>query len=367
MYRQSTIIATTASGAFVIAAAIGVAVALHAGSRSPAKTVAAVAGTASSTTPSEADSSTSGIPAATTDVSCTLNESGFNVEVTLNQDRSACTQLAQTLARNFGGYWQLAIQDSNLTLVCAVSKDAVTALVSDTGSHFEGSNLCRGFQADGYVEDLAVEQGYTQAQAAAAASAAQASASAAAAAALASQQSADYQNTTATLASLQETTAQGGNIASDTATLGHDSDQAAKDLAHTKDDAAQGQGQDCYGLVTVYYDAVNTVGYDENSTLSYDLNSLKTDIAAVRSAESNLSADATALQNEGITPPPGIADAIAAAQQANAAAITKANTDIDAVASDVAQAYEIQNAMVTGACSTGDPAGDPPSPPAHLS
>lgn len=365
MNKQSTVIMTVASGTFVIAAAIGVVVALQADSRAPAKTLAAV-GAASSATPSAADPAVNETVAAA-GASCTLNESGFNVEVTLSQDRSACTQLAQRLAHDYGGFWQLAIQDSNLTLVCAVSKEDVTVLVTDTGAHFEGSSLCRDFQADGYVENLEVEQGYTQAQAAASASAALASESAAAVAALASQQTADYQSATAALASLQQATAQSGSIASDVATLGHDTDQSAKDLAHTKDDAAQGQGQDCYGLVTVSYDAVNTVGYDENETLSYDLNSLKTDIATARSAENSLSKDAAALQDEGVTPPPGIADAIAAARQATAAAITKANNDIDAVASDVAQAYQAQNAMVSGACSSGAAVGNPPSPPDHLS
>ncbi|MGH3493630.1 MAG: hypothetical protein ACRDQ1_10380, partial [Sciscionella sp.] len=245
------------------------------------------------------------VSAAPAGASCTLSESGFSVEVTLNEDRSACTQLAQTLAQNFGGFWQLAIPDSNLALVCAVSRDSVTATVIDSGSHFEGSNLCRGFQADGYVENLAVEQSFNQTQAAASASAAQVSASAAAAAALASQQASDYQSATQTLSSLQQATGRGGTIANDVSVLGRDTDQAATDLTKTTNDAAQGQGDNCYGLVTVYYDAVNTVGYDENETLGYDLKTLATDIASVRSEENNLSADAKALQNEGMTPPSG--------------------------------------------------------------
>lgn len=354
------------TGSFLVAAGVGsYFAATSGGSSNPSS---APVGTASSLTaqptPVQAVSTS---PTALAGGSCTLNESGSDVEVTLNQDQPACTRLGQTLAQDFGGFWQLAAEDANLQLVCALSREGETVLVIDSGMHIEGSGLCRTFQAEGYVENLDIERSYVQAQVAASASAAAASASAAEVAARASQQAADYQGATQELSALQQATGQSGNVAGDVSTLGKDTGQAATDLAKTKSDAAQGQGDYCYGVTTVYYDAVNTVGYDENETLGYDLKSLAGDIANVRDEEDHLNAYTTALQNEGVTPPAGIPDAIAAAQQAISSAITQANSDIDAVASDTAQAYQLQNAMVTGACSTSTAAGDPPTPPAYLS
>ena len=176
------------------------------------------------------------------------------------------------------------------------------------------------------------------------------------------QDSQDLQTAQTDLATLQAV-----SFGSDMSALANDVKQTNSDLAGEKNDAANGNGSDCYNLQSnVEYDAQSNVDYDIQSNLDYDLQTnLIPDIQAARQAITTLQGDQATLASDGLTAPPGDASAVSAAHRAIRQAIAAANADIDQANGDDAEAYAIPNAMATGSCS-GDGLGNPPAPVKHI-
>jgi hypothetical protein len=145
---------------------------------------------------------------------------------------------------------------------------------------------------------------------------------------------------------------------------GTDVQQAGTGLGTEKSDAAGGQDSFCDNAIQVTDDS-NTVDNDSNSVQG-DLNSLTSDIATVRQDIQALGNDLSTLSASSLPPPPAAATAITAARQAIAMAITQANSGIDQVNADDAQAHATGNSLATGQC-TGDGPGSPPAPITDIS
>ncbi|HEX3828224.1 MAG TPA: hypothetical protein VHV82_13240 [Sporichthyaceae bacterium] len=208
--------------------------------------------------------------------------------------------------------------------------------------------------------------GYAQADtnAQAAAQQQQAEAAAQAAAAKQAQDTKDQQAVQSDLSALQ----QDANFSADVAQLWNAVSGADSDLAKTRSDAKQGQGDDCYNVSNgVGYDAVNNVEYDAQNNVGYDLqNNLGPNIATARQDIKTLQSDAAQLNTDGLPVPSTVAQAINAARSAISKAASTANGDIDRTNADVIAAYAVANGMATGSC-VGDGPGNPPQGLAHLS
>jgi hypothetical protein len=143
--------------------------------------------------------------------------------------------------------------------------------------------------------------------------------------------------------------------------------KADQDLKSEKQDAANGNGDNCYNVDTnVSYDATTNVGYDVTTDGAYDVtkeqdavNSVGSHIQAVQSAEA-------ALKAASLPPTPGASAAIATAQRQDAQAVATTNQAVDSMNADLAEAYSIANAAGTGDCAGHGP-GSPPAGLSHIS
>ncbi|WAH99743.1 hypothetical protein [Arthrobacter sp. MMS18-M83] len=150
-------------------------------------------------------------------------------------------------------------------------------------------------------------------------------------------------------------------------TVRRDLAQADSDLQKERQDAANGNGDNCYNIHGVVdYDARSVVGYDVTSSASYDvnqeqkaINGVRSDIQAVQSAEA-------ALKSGGLPATNGASDAIATAQQHVSQGVATTNTAIDSLNADLTTAYSVANAAGTGSCA-GDGPGSPPAGLSHIS
>ncbi|MDQ4504445.1 hypothetical protein [Sinomonas sp. ASV322] len=150
-------------------------------------------------------------------------------------------------------------------------------------------------------------------------------------------------------------------------TVRNDLARTDNDLQKERQDAANGNGNNCYNVDSVVaYDATSVVSYDVTSSASYDvnqeqkaINGVRSDIQAVQSAED-------ALKTAGLPATPGASDAIATAQQHVAEAVATTNNAIDGLNADLTTAYSVANAAGTGSCAGHGP-GSPPAGLSHIS
>jgi hypothetical protein len=203
--------------------------------------------------------------------------------------------------------------------------------------------VCSGFLTSGWTEDTDVEN--QAASAASAAASAQASASASASAA---QQLAQDVNTAHSLISAIATDI--SKLTTDRSGMDSDLRGEAKDLASLKSDAAGGQGDNCYNVQTVAYDAAQNVGYDMN---------------ALRQDASNLQAIVQTINSEGGSAPTDTAASLSAASTAASEAATAANSDIDQANALATTAYATARNLATGNCADSGPGTYTPVPHIH--
>lgn len=253
--------------------------------------------------------------------------------------------------------------DESLGLTCAMEYGSVVAYVMDSGGMVLGRSLCEQLQSNGWVEDLAAEQGIVGAQVSASAAAAAVAATASAAASYA--QAVNDARTTAAkdlqyLASDSDFSAALKEIQSDVS-------QTASDLSQERSDAANGPGDLCENAtVTVEEDAAVTIEEDEQVSLAQDVSQIGQALSGVSQEETAVEADLAALKSFGIPAPSGSSADLAAAKGAVSQAVSQVNSAIDTEAGYVKTAYQIANGMDTGPCSGSSGPGDPPTPPAHL-
>lgn len=148
-------------------------------------------------------------------------------------------------------------------------------------------------------------------------------------------------------------------IAADVQTTDHD-------LAATRSDAANGNGDQCINAsTTVYNDAATTVLNDVVTTVLNDVGTVASDITQVRKDITAVQSDAAALANSGGQPTSDPSPVISSAQAAVASAISTVNPEIDHANGDLAAAYQGADSVGTGSCQ-GDGPGSPPSGVGYL-
>jgi hypothetical protein len=143
--------------------------------------------------------------------------------------------------------------------------------------------------------------------------------------------------------------------------------QANGDLQKERQDAASGNGDNCYNVDSVVdYDATSVVGYDVTSSASYDvqqeqsaIDRTRSDVQAVQSAEA-------ALKTGGLPATPKASQAITTAHQHATEAVATTNKVIDSLNADLRIAYHVANAAGTGSCANHGP-GAAPAGLAHIS
>ena len=264
-----------------------------------------------------------------------------------------CSTLARSLSGG-GDFWTLqTITPGNTpSVVCAVQNGPWVVVLRDSGSQVYGQSVCSSLTQNGWSEDTGAER-QAQAQDEQAAQA-QASASARASDAATAQQ--DLSTLQADIKAF--TNAQ--KVRDDVKT-------ADKDLTAERQDAANGNGDNCYNVqVTVAYDAANVVGYDVNTSASYDVNNEQTGIQQLRSEVSAVQSDESKLRSDGLPLPYGMDDAISQGQSQAAQAVSTTNAAVDQLNGDLTTAYQVANAAGTGSCA-GDGPGTAPNGLSHVS
>lgn len=301
--------------------------------------------------PTSPAGSTAAAAADTGKNACGVYLSGSNVRVLLTPpDTDECKALAKQLSTD-GTFWTVRTQtvgDGQLTLVCAMTQNNYTAYVEDTGAELYGRQLCSNFLTQGWNEDTTAENQAANAAASASASSAAAAQAASASSAAAAQLARDEDSATQLIASLQEVP---DNLSSDLSTMDGHVQQALSDLAKTKADAAKGQGDTCYNVSTVAYDATQNVGYDATQDVGYDatqdvgyvIGQARQDLASLQTLTQQIT-------GEGGAAPSGTGPTMSSASGAIAAAISHANGDIDQANAAATAAYKIAAGLSTGAC-----------------
>ncbi|WP_345060719.1 hypothetical protein [Streptomyces rameus] len=236
--------------------------------------------------------------------------------------------------------------------VCAVQKNDVIVVVRDTNGQIFGQSVCSTFLQGGWTEDAQAERIAQQQDQTTVRASAQASA-----------QAADQQTAQDALTTLQDSNSSFNNAKS----VRGDVTTADKDLAQERQDAKEGNGDDCYNVENVVgYDAENVVGYDVTTTASYDVDQEKQGITGLRSQITALKNAQTALTADGLPTLPGANAAIATAEAHITTAITTTNKAIDHLNADMQTAYSIANALGTGDCANAGP-GKAPAGLSHIS
>ncbi|MCU1612632.1 MAG: hypothetical protein JWO98_172 [Frankiales bacterium] len=282
---------------------------------------------------------------------CGVYRAGSNVRVLLTPTSDAgCSALAKQLSSD-GSFWTVRSQpdDQGQLLVCAMKRTGYSADVEDTGAQIFGQQLCSWFLSQGWTEDTATENHLANAAAAASASAATAAAAAAASQEAADQLSRDQNAAAQLVSSLRGVP---GQLTSDIQTMDGHLRQAVDDLAKTRGDAANGQGDNCYNVSTVQYDATSKVGYDATNDVGYDatndvgynINEARTNLTSLRQSLQQIAAENGAA-------PADASAVIGNATNAIATAITQANNDIDKANTAATAAYNVAAGMATGSCS----------------
>lgn len=306
----------------------------------------AAASTASSTLTAQGDTAQS---------SCGVYMSGGNVRVLLTPSNTdECNGLAKQLSTG-GAFWTVraqSVDDGQLTLVCAMTQNRYTAYVEDTGGEIYGRQLCSSFLTSGWNEDTGAENQVASAVAAASASSASAA-----------QLAKDEDSANQLVASLHGVPSKLNDYL---ATMDGHVQQALTDLAKTKSDAANGQGDSCYNVSAVAYDASSDVGYDATDDVGYDATS---DIGYVinqaRQDLASLQALTQRINGEGGTAPSASASTSSSVAGAIASAISRANSDIDQANAAATAAFKIAADLSTGACTGYAPGSFQPVP--HIS
>jgi hypothetical protein len=240
---------------------------------------------------------------------------------------------------------------------CDLTDGTQELYVQDSGGQMYGDSLCSQEEQNGWTPEsspgpiAAAAQRATQAQASASASASQAQA-----------QQKQEQSAQDDVNTLTSDTSFSGDLSS----LAGDVQSTDNNLATTRSDAANGNGNQCINAsTTVYNDAATTVYNDVLTSLYNDADTLGRDISSARQDIGTVQADQSALSQAGLPGTPGAAAAISSAQAAISSAISTANADIDHANADLNTAYGIANSVGTGACAGSGP-GSPPAGVAHL-
>jgi hypothetical protein len=323
------------------------------GHEPPAANGTAAAPSATSAPPQGTDAGTG---------ACGVFQTGTDVRVIVTPgDMSECQLLSKDLSSS-GSFWTVRDQpvtNGQITLVCAMKTGGYVARVEDTGGQLNGQDVCSGFLTSGWTEDTDVEN--QTASAASAAASAQASASAAASAA---QQLAQDESTAHSLISAIATDI--SKLATDRSGMDSDLRGEAKDLASLKTDAAGGQGDNCYNVQTVAYDAEQNVGYDATQNVGYDATqNVGYDLDALRQDASKLQAIVQTIDSEGGSAPTDTAASLSTASTAASEAVTAANSDIDQANALATTAYATARSLATGSCADSGPGTYTPVPHIH--
>lgn len=149
-------------------------------------------------------------------------------------------------------------------------------------------------------------------------------------------------------------------LSSDVTNVANDVRATDQDLAATRSDAANGNGDQCINAsTTVYNDAATTVFNDVRTTLYNDTLTAATDISNLRKEIGTVQGNQAALRDSGLPATPGAATEIATAQAAIASAISAINTDIDHANGDLVTAYQVADSVGTGGCAGRGPGTAP--------
>lgn len=275
-----------------------------------------------------------------------------------------CRSLATSLSGG-GAFWTLqTITPRNTpSVVCALEKDQWVIVVRDDGGQIYGQSLCSNLPQNGWSEDTSAEQQARSQDAQAAQQQADAQASASAAAAQASARAADESSAQQDLGNLQTDL----NGFTNAQKVRDDVTTTDNDLARERQDAANGNGDQCINAsTTVYNDAATTI-YNDVLTSGYnDSDNEETGIQQLRKEVSAVQSDESTLRNDGLQLLSGMDDAISAGQQQAAEAVATTNKAIDQLNADLASAYQVANSAGTGDCANDGP-GAAPSGLSHIS
>ncbi len=264
-----------------------------------------------------------------------------------------CQTLARTLSGG-GAFWtlQTITPQSTPTVVCAERSSPWIVVLRDSGDQFYGQQVCSSLPQNGWSEDTGAEQ---QAQAQDE-QAAQARASASARASDASSAQDDLSTLQADLKAFTNAQQVRDDV---TATDG--------DVKAERQDAANGNGDQCINAsTTVYNDAATTVYNDVLTTALNDVDGEQSGIQQLRKEVSAVQNDEATLRSDGLPLLSGMDDAISQGQSKAAQAVSTTNKAIDQLNADLTTAYQVANSTGTGDCANDGP-GSTPNGLSHIS
>lgn len=282
---------------------------------------------------------------------CELSPSGEDARISVTPaGGTVCADMARKLSSG-GMFWSMRAEpgDPKLRLICAMTSAGQSATVRDTGSAVIGRSICSSMVSAGWQEDTSKEDEVARAQASATAaarlSAEQEKAMLAEADAFARDSAAVEEARTAVKSWPAKLTADLTKV-----------DDALKEvkaaLAQTRTDAAGGQGDNCYNVTTVTYDAQQNVEYAAKQGVGYAATQdVAADIAAARADIDKFDqAVAVLVAHPGVLTP-GDADTIKTdLRSAIRGAVAHTNGAIDNANAYTATAYSIATKLATGSC-----------------